>query len=83
MNEPFEPQHPATQPGCELTWAPPLLQELRTPTKNRMVSEKQSPIHGVVMGATQRSYLMRDNQVGPRRRLPVRGRGMAWCCMPD
>lgn len=37
--------------------------ELRTPTKNRMVSEKQSPIHGVVMGATQRSYLMRDNQI--------------------
>lgn len=41
-------------------------QELRTPTKNRMVSEKQSPIHGVVMGATQRSYLMRDNQASPQ-----------------
>lgn len=40
-----------------------LPQELRTPKKDRVVSEKRSPIHGVVMGATERSYLMRDNQV--------------------
>ena len=39
-----------------------------------MVSEKRSPIHGVVMGATDRSYLMRDNQVGGLavRRVPGR-----------
>ena len=39
------------------------LQELRTPKKERVVAEKRSPIHGVVLGATDRSYLMRDNQV--------------------
>lgn len=42
------------------------LQELRTPTKDRVVSEKRSPIHGVVLGATDRSYLLRDNQVRAR-----------------
>lgn len=39
-------------------------QEFRTPRKDKLVSEKVSPIHGVVLGATERSYLMRDNQVG-------------------
>lgn len=39
------------------------LKELRTPKKDRVVAEKRSPIHGVVLGATDRSYLMRDNQV--------------------
>jgi hypothetical protein len=45
-----------------------LPQELRTPTKDRVVSEKLSPIHGVVLGAGDRSYLMRDSQV--RGRMP-------------
>lgn len=57
---------PACLPAC------PVLQELRTPVKDRVVSEKLSPIHGVVMGATSRSYLMRDNQVG-RRQAPEWG----------
>jgi hypothetical protein len=42
-------------------------QELRTPTKDRVVTEKLSPIHGVVMGAGERSYLMRDNQIDVMR----------------
>ena len=42
---------------------PPAPQELRTPTKERMVGEKRSPIQGVVMGAGERSYLMRDSQI--------------------
>lgn len=56
---------------CVLTnLLPRPLQELRTPTKDRVVSEKRSPIHGVVLGATDRSYLLRDNQ--------VRARWLAW-----
>ncbi|PRW60455.1 CYPRO4-like [Chlorella sorokiniana] len=43
--------------------------ELRTPTKDRVVTEKRSPIHGVVLGATERSYLMRDNQIDVMRNV--------------
>ncbi|PSC67936.1 vacuolar import Vid27-related [Micractinium conductrix] len=52
-------QHWAEDMDCDK----PDARELKTPAKDRMVAEKMSPIHGVVMGATDRSYLMRDNQI--------------------
>jgi hypothetical protein len=36
--------------------------ELRTPKKDKVVSKRQS-IHGVVMGAGERSYVIRDNEI--------------------
>ncbi len=38
-------------------------QEFNTPKKERVVTEKKSPIHGVVMGAGEHSYLMRGGQI--------------------
>ncbi|KAI3429615.1 hypothetical protein D9Q98_005701 [Chlorella vulgaris] len=38
-------------------------EEFNTPKKERVVTEKKSPIHGVVMGAGEHSYLMRGGQI--------------------
>eukprot|EP00887_Chlorella_sp_A99_P003933 scaffold11.g3933.t1 len=43
--------------------------ELRTPVKDRLVADKHSPIHGVVMGAGDRSYLIRDAQIDVMRNV--------------
>ena len=55
--------------SCPPTHLCALAQELRTPTKDRAVCEKRSPIHGVVLGATERSYLMRDSQIDVMRNV--------------
>ncbi len=53
--------------GCAGLWRAGLQEkphpsELRTPKKDKMVSKRQS-IHGVVMGAGDRSYVIRDNEI--------------------
>ncbi len=46
----------------------PNAKELRTPLRDKVVGKRQS-IHGVVMGAGDRSYVVRDNEIDVMRNV--------------